>query len=809
MDAYQQGLRELLQKGRLSPLDVKEGMIAAYIFVTRLNQTQGAPGVGLQQKPEGLYGHLKGFMGAIFWERGYDFDNPSLEQLAEVKIMTDGMAQIYAMPENLQNILNNLVDYLLAKGRGTAASLEPEVSSMFGITGESTPSEPPEKELMPWEEPDAPLEAPQPEQENAPAEAPAETPSETAADTAAETPAWELPEPAPEQPAEAGVPESEPIAAWSEEPPAAAETESGAGAAPAEPAITDAFTWEAAPPAEPGEPTGAPEPAEGAGAVFPWETEAAPESAPNEAAAETPAEMPGEAPAETPNEAPFLTETSPASAWGEEESALISETDLPGAPQPEAKFAAADLSQGWNFDVLTNEPAPAAEGAEGAESTEGAEGTESTESEAAPELAAPVKRPRGRPRKNPLPQIVPLAGESAEQPKKRRGRKPKLVLPEGMEQPKPRQRRKPRQKELKIDLAAVQVPDDFMTDDGHLESAEAASLPGAEMETESQPEIQPQPGTETFSDEQLLTDITSQWQPEPVLDQPETAAAEPAWGLSSEPEPEPAAPEMTSWDSALSAEPTQVYGSTDDVATAAELSAEPEAQAAEPEVQAAEPEAETPAGTEEPMEASPSSWRELGGTEMEPENIATSFSQPGSEEPERETVAAEPPRKRGGGIAGFMLLVLGLIIGAGGAYYWFGVRENQTLQTQLAEAKKNATAAQQQLTQAQEQAKNLSAVLNAQREASKRPLAKLKYFKVGKGVVLYWTETDVVRTYNLYYAKGSANEWTKVNEEPLKENVAQFKDVAKGVRRYVVAAIDQDGQETARSEELKLTFPLK
>ncbi|MEW6516843.1 MAG: hypothetical protein AB1439_08070 [candidate division FCPU426 bacterium] len=818
MDAYQQGLRELLQKGRLSPLDVKEGMIAAYVLVSRLNQSQGNPSVGLQQKPEGLYGHLKGFMGAIFWERGYDFDNPSLEQLAEVKIMTDGMAQIYAMSEELQNILNNLMDYIMARARGAAATLMPEVADMLGISAESPAAEPAERELMPWEEPDQPPESgPAPPQEAEPA-------------------AWEEQAPAADEPASSeAASEPEPVAQERESAP------SGQSESEASPETEPA--WEPTIAAETPEPAAEVQSPAGAEPVFPWEStfsgsEApleAPVATPNEtpfpAAFETAAEAPAEetqtespsegsfsSPSEPPAEVPFLTETSPNAAWNEQEFALISETDAPGQPEPEAP-PAGGLGSDWNFDVLTNEPAGESAGEPEPQLEEVPPQTETP----------PPKRPRGRPRKTPAPAAATAEAEAAPV-KKRRGRKPKLVLPEGMELPQPRRRRKPKQKALKIDLAAVQVPDDFMTEGADTEAPEMPATQEQELETGVQPE-DAEPMHESLSDEQLLSDITNQWQPEPVAFSPyesaagaetgpassETTESEPSWSLAAELEPGLEREAAPAWDNAASAEPVQTYGVQDDAATAVELSVMPEA--SEPE---SEPEAEAEAGSEsEPEaagqtaesewspEASPSSWRELGGTEMEPEKIASAFSQSAPEEPEREPMAAEPPRKRGGGAAGFVMLVLGLLLGAGGSYYWFGIHESGALKTQLAEAKKSVETQQQQLTQAQEQAKNLSTVLNTQREASKQPPAKPKAFKVGKGAVLFWNETALMRKYNVYHAKGTAKEWTKVNSEPLTENLLQLKQVDKGVHRYAVAALDQDGQETSRSEELSLKFPLK
>ncbi|MCK5218445.1 hypothetical protein KAR10_02910 [bacterium] len=122
-----------MRKSDLTPLEVRDGIIAAYVVISRLNQTQGNPDVGLQQPPSELCGHIKGCMAAFFWEQGFNFDNPTLDQLIETKIMTDSITQVYAMPENLQIALNEVIDFLAARSRGQSKILSSEVQTLINL----------------------------------------------------------------------------------------------------------------------------------------------------------------------------------------------------------------------------------------------------------------------------------------------------------------------------------------------------------------------------------------------------------------------------------------------------------------------------------------------------------------------------------------------------------------------------------------------------------------------------------------------------------------------------------------------------
>jgi len=181
MQEHIQRLQRYLGQRELSPKDARDGIISAYVVISRLNQTQGNPDVGLKQDEAGLQQHISGFMGAVFWERGFDFEHPSVEQLNEIKMMLDGMAQVYDMPENLQMAVNEICDYLLSRAGGQPAMVSPAVMDLLGYEGgpvevpESTPEPAPaaadeiDTDVMPESESEA---APEPEAEPA-AESPA------------------------------------------------------------------------------------------------------------------------------------------------------------------------------------------------------------------------------------------------------------------------------------------------------------------------------------------------------------------------------------------------------------------------------------------------------------------------------------------------------------------------------------------------------------------------------------------------------------------------------------------------------------
>lgn len=841
MEEYLQQLQELVNKPDLTPLEVRDGMIATYVVISRLNQSQGNPDVGLKQAPAGLFGHIKGFMGAIFWERGFDFDNPTLDQLIETKIMTDGITQIYAMSEAFQIALNEVVAYLAGQAKGLPKSLSQEVQELLDLhpgQAAQTSSDPePEAESQSDEDLAAALEPepmPVPEPEPEPAFQPEPEP---AADSA--LPEEIIPEPLPEEP--------EPQPVFAAESPAAPED------AIPEP-TGDVLQWDTGlPPEVPSAspvPESEPEPESEQQAPDPM-TEELETPQPDLAAAEEPAvqsetDAPGESPVfpdfgesavpAEPQEGPHLPSDFPSDASLD---ALLEPAPAPAAPAPAAENVLA-------FETplpVEKEPPPSSEVPFAQPEAEATEPT-------------PKKR-RGRKKK------AVSAADAKPKEKKKRGRKPKVLAP-GEEKPK---RRKPRRKNLKIDLAAVQVPDDFMMDEeealtgktpeppvGEESYPAAESFPAEEPQPEAvaeelpaTPEItEPEETLESLetpdavatpdiiSDSELLSSMASDWKPEAIGDLPIANESEETESPSTSPEVEIWEPETPVESSGSTVdeliggaeqpiEPADDLVEEDRLGFSSELGSEPGAEpgrdseslaiAPEPEVES-EPETQL----EPEQEVTTASWSE-GGSEMEPtEYTNATDAQPA--EPDtgygadvQEPQVTEPPKRKGGGLAAFFMLLLGLALGGGGSYYWFGIQEAQnaqgeiaSLQQQLDEANENLAAVRTELAEAQDQMEQLTAEASQQQEAAMQPLAKPRFYKSGRTVVIWWLDKEVKRKYNFYRAKGSKAKLKKMNEKPMSSNVMILKKVSRGTWRYAVAGIDRDGEETELSETLKIRF---
>jgi hypothetical protein len=229
MEEYLQRLRQYLTQGGLTAVDARDGMVAAYLVVSRLNQLQGNPDVGLKQDEPGLYQHFSGFLGAIFWERGYNYDHPTVQQLGEVKMMLDGTAQIFAMPENLQMALNEICDFLLARAGNQPAVVSSAVMDL--LESHAPVASPVSPDIANFDF-SAPKITPEPERSAAP-------------------------EPAPEPPAAPLPAAAEPVAEPAAEPARAAQSPASVELEPDLVALFDEAMKEETPPAAP-EPEAAP-----------------------------------------------------------------------------------------------------------------------------------------------------------------------------------------------------------------------------------------------------------------------------------------------------------------------------------------------------------------------------------------------------------------------------------------------------------------------------------------------------------------------------------------------------------------------
>ncbi len=572
MEEYLKQLQTLVRKPDLTSLDIRDGIIAAYVVISRLNQLQGNPDIGLKQTPPELARHIKGCMAAFFWEQGFNFENPTPDHLIETKIMTDSITQVYAMPENLQIALNEVIDLLVGRFQGQSITLSPEVQTLI--------------------------------------------------------------------------------------------------------------------------------------------------------------------------DPPLLEE---------------------------------------------NRPEPA---------------------------------PQKQPKKNKKTAAEPVTSGEAPPTEKKPRRKKKKATVEGQEKPK---RRNPRQNKLKIDLSSIQMPNDFM-----LEKEEPLAGPAPQpFPVEETPlageEPNPAPPTagdsESMNDAKLLSKLTLDWQPET---EPLLSEQEPASLPEDEPasvDPGTASPVSEAWDPEPIPEPPDIPEIADNRISFPSPE-EPVLEPSEEESGLGEQQEEIPDPEAEPSSASRT---ELEESEMEKSEYFTPESDPTPEsqisgEADSQTIPQMPAlvKKKGGLLAMISMLLLGLILGAGGSYYWFGIHEAQVaqaeieeLQQQLAEANHDLETAQTELATVQEQAQKLNEDLDLQREASLQPVAKPKYIKSGRGVVLYWLDKEVVRKYYFYRAKGRKARLKKISDQPMSKNIMYLKKVSPGTWRYAVSAVDMDGEETDLSEVLKLRFPLR
>jgi hypothetical protein len=84
---------------------------------------------------------------------------------------------------------------------------------------------------------------------------------------------------------------------------------------------------------------------------------------------------------------------------------------------------------------------------------------------------------------------------------------------------------------------------------------------------------------------------------------------------------------------------------------------------------------------------------------------------------------------------------------------------------------------------------------------------KPDYFRPtgGKGVVIYWTDGLVWRQYFIYQAKGNGA-MRRLHAVPENKNFVYLKNTPKGMYRFSISALDKEGKETAKSEELILKF---
>ena len=900
MREYVDRLQAILAKSELTPVEVKDGIVSTYVLISSINQTEGDSDVGLKQDAEGLFSHIDGFMGAVFWERGYDIDNPTLEQVAETKVMMDGMTQIYAMPENIQSAFNDIYKYLSNKAKGMAASLTAETNKLLQLddtpvsAADTADTLPPAEEAATSEVDQIISELPSEMESNwdtaplpmypASEAKEADTTEDMLIETAPVMPDSKTPEMPVEEPPV--IPDSE-TAKLSNEPPPAAEFDPSKVLEEEPPVMAES------------EPPGAAE-----------EIPKAEEFNPRKILEEEPSVVTeGEAIPEDADE-PVIPGFDTSTSESEEpvmsskpDKPIVSETPAESIASEETK-PAATTGEAWNYEVLSTPEVPSLTG-------------ESTAADASASETTEEKPKKRRERKKKVKKVV-------EKKAKKRGRPRKKVV---ADKDKTKRKRNIKAKNLKINLSAINIPDDYMaenlfapayTEEPEVETPTPIDIPptvepaGAAAETTEMPlpaESEPFNDDETAFEDDGRQEIGEMEPETPVpsfgVEMPTTAELQ-VLGVESPSEvetksfelpdiastPEPSATETTSTDKpsidvsgfsglddilelpdeliehdvvdrrtgaepvAIMEEPNAIPLALDDTSsqeaqykeTAETLTPDEETAAAESKSSEEITESEesvsredvTPGESdsreeisyakrteEEPApESSPSLWTELqnepveGEMPMSQDMPSEMYSKPDSGTEFEETpvsnaeIASElPPRKGGSPLLAILALVLGLALGGGAGYYWFGVLQAnqmkdkiQTLEKQVEESKH----AQEDLAKVQAEVKAFSEVINGQMAASKLPVPKPQYYKVGKGALVYWVDNSpVTRKYYLYRAKGRKGELKKISDKPQAKNMLLFRKVSRGTWQYAVSAVDLDGNETEKSEVLILKFPLQ
>jgi len=869
---YVKQLQTILTQSDLTPQEVKQGIILTYVIITCLNQTQGNPDVGLKQDADGLFSHINGFMGAIFWERGYDFDNPTLDQLVEVKIMMDGMTQIYAMPEDLQNALNDVYGMLVNRAKGMGGDLSAETKKILQIGDIGSASDSSgffdeqagsESESEPETEPVS--EAASDDVESIISELPSEMESELD------------------------------MALLSEYP--------GAGAveASAEPAMSNESQVPSEPEFDPAKVLEDEAPVENVGSEdVAAEGSAEPEFDPADI-------LESEPPSLSEDNAPVMSETD----------SMTTETSRETESEPESMSA-------WNSAVLSHAvetvdltPPP----------------TREISAETAP---TPQAKPRKRSKRNKKDTENSVQASGEETKPRRRGRKRAGAKDGTTEKPKRKRNIKAKKLTIDLsaiqvpddymaeDSAGVEDSQGALTMTDTESQPSGSNIPAVEMsegelqmETESQPEAGsvkiPSKPEETWSEpavsetvesdaarteeftpvresgageaisgmedeppaveseqetgeiQSVLSDLSEVEGPISPSDDEESRNLQPdieasevtlAFGEQSGPESESTGEESEETLPLRETKPDQAeeYGEKDFSTLPLEEAATEQSVDIESDRSGESGESEEMlfnrdetqdelATSQEPSfaerleqgpvpESSPSSWTEFqtepaGGSPDRPlqsfsESESDSLSEESGAEPvtrAAETAPApeEPIRKKGRFWMRVLVLLLGVVLGGGVSYYWFGIERAQQmknkiqeLEKQLAQSKEAQETAQSNLAQAREEAKKLSEVLNQHLAASKKPLEKPKYIKIQKGVLIYWLDKSPLRRkYYLYRAKGKKASLKKISDKPMSKNIMWLKKVSSGTWRYAVSAVDLEGNETTKSEELKLKFPLR
>jgi hypothetical protein len=785
MEGYLQRLRQLLTQGGLTAMDARDGMVAAYLVISRLNQIQGNPEVGLKQDEAGLFQHLSGFLGAIFWERGYNYDHPAVNQLSEVKMMMDGIAQVYAMPEDLQMALNEICDFLLARAGNQPAVVSHSVMDLLEYKGESNAEIPAEVEnysFVPPAAPSAPdtdimpdtIPGPAAESEPAaPEPVPADIPAAEVNQETGFAPVETAEEPYSDQAPQSGKLEPELVALFDEamKEDAAQDTLVQTETAPA---------WENVEPVKPQD--------EEVTARF----EMAPENSAADAAAERPeepvvaaAEAESEAAqpvkkkrgrkksTEEPVETEKTTKKKKKNKMSPEESKEAAAVVVPDDYMPFASSvepssedlnteAVAILPQSGPFSAEPAEPATVPEEPLNWAPAGSIPVTES-QADSAPIEASPMGW---------MPEVAAAEtiGEEEKTPEALAAATSSFVMGE---------------EATPSTIEDIAHPNEIF-------EAIPETIPSGEMEEEvvSQP-VAPVMEEEVFSqpvapvmEEEVVSQPVAPVMEEEVVSQPVAPVME------EEVVSQPVAPVMEE----------EVVSRPVVRAMEEEVVSRPAVYATSNEpgiIESSEPRVEfEPRAVEEPYRA--------------PEHVSagrTKLNVFQTEEDETEQTGVS-----GKSIWG-MPLMAGIAVGllAGAVMTWFVVKkmaDNKAIEIQQS-ADKFIETVKAENEKLKAEAEKVKGTLKEQEAAWRKSPDKPSHMKVGQGVLLYWPNEGMMRKYYVYRGKGPVGNMLKISETPIDINFLYIKNPEAGAWRFAVSALTKEGIETDKGESAVLTLPLR
>jgi hypothetical protein len=176
--------------------------------------------------------------------------------------------------------------------------------------------------------------------------------------------------------------------------------------------------------------------------------------------------------------------------------------------------------------------------------------------------------------------------------------------------------------------------------------------------------------------------------------------------------------------------------------------------------------------------------------------------------------SADLSHKKAGWIIPAVLgaLVAGLSVGGGLTHYWNGQFQGyksklDALEQEVKTVNRDKEILSNQLEDSYIQLQNVQVGLNQMNKmftTISDPPNKPHYRLAGEGVILYWLDGMLWRKYHVYEARGKNGSFKKLNKRSTKKTFMYLDKLKKGTYRYVITALDREGNETDMSETLEI-----